>query len=114
MLVAAWVRERYTGRAIRQRGLKHPFTRGLRRPPGYSLSVQIPELQMEAVSRMFFAIVIGTTITVVAPIALGIFAVPSWVGILVGIAGAFGRKAVVVRSCIVRFGRRGNLDARAN
>ncbi|WP_353176342.1 nuclease-related domain-containing protein [Salinisphaera sp. T5B8] len=70
--------------------MKHPFTRGLRRPPGYSLSVQIPELQMEAVSRMFFAVVIGTTITVVAPIALGIFGVPGWVGILVGIAGAFG------------------------
>src|SRR5699024_10493765 len=57
---------------------------------GYSLAVEIPELQIEAISRMFWALVIGTMIAVTAPLVLSIFGVTDWIGVSVGLVGALG------------------------
>lgn len=95
------LRERISERAIKRRRLKHPFTKGLRRPPGYSLSVEIPQLQVDAVSRMFYALIIGTAIAMVASLLSMITGLPTWVGVTVGIGGAFGWGCVEAR----RFGR---------
>lgn len=92
-----FMRERFNERAIKRRGLQHPFTKGLRRPPGYSLSLEIPQLQMDAVSRMFYALIIGTGIVVIASLLSTVIGMPMWSGVTAGSVGAFGWGCVEAR-----------------
>jgi len=91
------IRERYSDWTVRRRGLKHPFTKGLRRPPGYSLAVEIPQLQVDAVSRMFFALIFGSGIAVITPTLMQLFGAPRWLGITIGAVGAFAWGCIEAR-----------------
>jgi len=91
------VRERYSDWTVKSRGLKHPFTKGLRRPPGYSLAVEIPQLQVDAVSRMFFALIFGTGIAVIAPVLTQLFGMPRWLGVTTGAVGALAWGCIEAR-----------------
>lgn len=85
----AWCRDRYTDWRIQRRGLKHPFTKGLRRPPGYSLAQEISNLQLEGLARVLYVMLIGVAVVVVVMVVSGVFGLSALAGLFLGMAAAF-------------------------
>lgn len=59
--------------------------------------MEIPQLQVDGVSRMLYAVIVGTGIAMTAWVFPPIIGLPTWVGMIVGGVASFGWGCVKAR-----------------